>query len=430
MQIKDLIYASDIDMVTEQELFRKTKEIKELLKTERGRKALAEVFTKDDKFLELFSGASTRTDLTFTNAVEELGGRLHPRLWQFSSMVKGEPMESLVHLCNGIRYKGIIMRHDGDDAEALMKEALATREEWNYPIRFINAGMSNKEHPTQRLIDIFTIQELFPDELLQRASNHNQLRIVLSGDLEYSRTMQSLVIGLAPYGPVIWTTSPQDNCIPESTRNFLRENNIEYHEYHRPLKEVMQEAEPHICYLSRLQLNLRPWYMQLSEEEQKRIKAELEPPYIEMVGINREVLSVTPSYTKVLHPLPQGQELPKWFSRDQRATYHEQQANGLPIRMALLIMMFAPNTDLRLLHQDKQIITVHAKTENRGTFSMPTEIGNISKLCICQGCENHTGQCTAVESKLSGTWGFISEKDFNSIVGKGQSPCNACRPRL
>ncbi len=74
MQIRDLIYASDIDMVQEQELFRKAIVIKEELKTERGRKALSGVFTEDDKVLIIFKGASTRTKLTFKNAIRGHGG--------------------------------------------------------------------------------------------------------------------------------------------------------------------------------------------------------------------------------------------------------------------------------------------------------------------------------------------------------------------
>lgn len=427
MQIKDLIYTSDIDMVAEQELFRKADKIKILLKTERGRKALSNIFTEDNKFLELFLGASTRTDLTFTNAVEELGGRLHPRLWQFSSMVKGEPMSSLTHFCEGVRYQGLIMRHDGEEAEALMQEALATRDKKNYQIRFINAGMGNKEHPLQKLKDAFTIQELFPNELLHGPQNNNPLRILFSGDIAGSRTIHSLLdsSGIAQYGAKVWITSPEDNQLPDAVRKSLLKQHAEFSELHISLKDTIVSAQPHILYLSRFQFNLRQkeWGNRSQEE-----KNEYEARYANMVGVTQEVLKLAPPFMKILHPLPQGMELPKWVEDDSRAAYNQQQENGLTIAMALLITMFAPNTDLHLLHQDKQVITIHAKTDS-GTFSVPTEIGNISRMCICQGgCGSHTGQCTAVESKISGTWGFISENDFCSIIGKGQVFCPVCRP--
>lgn len=427
MPIKDLLYAADIDMVAEQELFRKAMEIKKLLKTERGRKALSGVFAKDNKFLLLFNGASTRTDLTLTNAVEELGGRLHPRLWQFSSMVKGEPMSSLTHFCEGVRYQGLIMRHDGEEAETLMREALATRDKQKYRVRFINAGMGNKEHPLQKLKDVFTIQELFPDELLNGPHNNNPLRILFSGDIACSRTIASLLDrgGIINYHPKIWITSPADNQMPDAVRQSLRDSQTEFFEMHAPLTEAVATAQPHILYLSRFQFNLRPEWNARSKEE----KEEYETQYARMVGITREVLRGAPPFMRILHPLPQGMELPRCVEDDSRAAYNQQQENGLPIAMALLIMMFAPDTDLHLLRQDKQVITVHAKTEH-GIFSMPTEIKNISRLCICRGCAHHTGQCTAVESKISGTWGFASESDFQSITGKGSVPCYQCRPRL
>lgn len=427
MPIKDLLYAADIDMITEQKLFRKAREIKELLKTERGRKALSDVFTKDNKFLLLFNGASTRTDLTLTNAVEELGGRLHPRLWQFSSMAKGEPMSSLTHFCEGMRYQGLIMRHDGEEAETLMQEARAIRDKKNYRLRFISAGMGNKEHPFQKLKDVFIIQELFPDELLNGPHNNNPLRILFSGDVARSRTIASLLDrnGIISHHPKIWITSPEDNRLPDAVRQSLLDSQIEFFEMHTPLTEVIAIAQPHIVYLSRFQFNLRPEWNSRDKEE----KEAYETRYASMTGITSEVLRHAPPFMKVLHPLPQGTELPKWVEDDPRAAYNQQQENGLPIAMALLVMMFAPQTDLRLLHQDKQIITVHARTE-RGTFSMPTEIANISRLCICRGCAHHAGQCTAVESKISGAWGFVSENNFQSITGKGRVPCYQCRPRL
>ncbi|MBU6415019.1 hypothetical protein KGQ34_02140 [Patescibacteria group bacterium] len=426
MAIKDLIYGSDVDMVAEQELFRKASEIKTLLETERGRKALSGIFTKDDKFLELFLGESTRTDLTFTNAVEELGGRLHPRLWKFSSMAKGEPMSSLTHFCEGVRYQGLIMRHDGEEAEALMREALATRNKKNYQIRFINAGMGNKEHPLQKLKDTFTIQELFSNELLHGPQTNNPLRILFCGDVAYSRTIHSLLAvgGIAQYGAKIWMTSPEDNQLPDSIRQALLKHRVEFSELHVPLKDAIESAQPHILYLSRFQFNLRKEWGGRSQEEKNKYEAW----YANMVGVTQEVLNIAPPFMKILHPLPQGPELPKRVEDNSRAAYNQQQGNGVPIAMALLIMMFAPNTDLHLLHQDKHVVTVHARTDG-GTFSMPSEIGNISRLCICQGgCGNHTGQCTAVESKISGTWGFVSENDFQSITGKGKVFCPQCRP--
>lgn len=427
MAIKDLIYASDVDMVAEQKLFRKATAIKELLKTERGRKALSGIFTRDDKFLELFLGASTRTDLTFTNAVEELGGRLHSRLWNFSSMAKGEPMSSLTHFCEGVRYQGLIMRHDGEEAEALMQEAHATRDKKNYRIRFINAGMGNKEHPLQKLKDMFTMQELFPDELLHGKITGNPLRILFSGDVAYSRAIHSLLDagGITQYGAKIWMTSPEDNQLPDEIKQSLLKQRAEFSELHIPLKDAVITANPHVLYLSRFQFNLRPEWNERSKKE----KNEYEKRYTDQVGVTREVCAVAPPFMKILHPLPQNTELPKWVEDDSRAAYNQQQENGLSIAMALLITMFAPNTDLHLLHQDKQIIIVHTKTYH-GIFSMPCEIGNISRLCLCQGrCGNHIGQCTAVESKLSGTWGFISENDFQSITGKGKVFCVQCRPR-
>lgn len=430
MPIKDLIYASDIDMVTEQELFRKTFQIKELLKTERGRKALRGVFKEDDEFLILFEGKSTRTKITVKKAIRWLGATFDDELWQFSSMAKGEPMSSLTHFCEGAFYKGLFMRHDGEEAESLMQEAVRTRDKQQYPVRFINAGMGNKEHPIQKLKDVFTIQELFPNELLNGPIHNNHLRILFSGDVACSRTIGSLLSrgGITQYSPKIWITSPEDNHLPDNIRQSLITHQVEFSELHLPLKDAIMLANPHILYLSRFQFNLRSEWSFKNKEE----KNEYEIWYANLVGITREVVALLPSFTKILHPLPQGMELPNWVEDDPRSAYHQQQSNGLAIAMALLIMMYAPNTDLHLLHQDKQIINVHSHSAKGETFTMPSEIGNISKLCICRGCDSgggHTGQCTAVESKLSGTWGFISEKDFLSIVGRGQAPCPACRPR-
>lgn len=268
----------------------------------------------------LFYEASTRTITSFKRATKLLGADYDytESARQFSSAIKGESLEDTVRILNGYYYSLIVIRYDETGGAA--RAARASE------IPVINAGDGNGEHPTQALLDLYTIYSQF--------SHFDGLRVALVGDLHNSRTIHSLATLLAKMGGVeLSLVSPSKFRIDDHhTRPFLVESGCKFKEVSN-LMEVAGEVD--VVYLTRLQT--------------ERLKAVTKSNALDWGGegnvcvcINDEVLGAMQKEAIILHPLPRSDdfvELPEKLDTDPRVQIFQQAQNGLFVRMALLEMI-------------------------------------------------------------------------------------------
>jgi aspartate carbamoyltransferase catalytic subunit len=254
----------------------------------------------------LFFEASTRTRLSFESAMSRLGGKVigTENAAQFSSTIKGETLEDTIRIVSG--YSDIIvLRHtDIGAAERAAKVA-------DVPI--INAGDGAGEHPTQALLDLYSIRK--------ECGRIEGLTIAMIGDLTYGRTVHSLSYMLANYpGIRILFVSPDNVRIPSYVLHFLDESGVAYEETD-DFGFALRSAD--VLYQTRIQKERFP-----SLEEYRKAEGR----YI----LNRDILPLLRKDAIILHPLPRAGEIAVEVDDDPRAAYFRQAQNGLYIRMALV----------------------------------------------------------------------------------------------
>ncbi len=257
----------------------------------------------------LFYEPSTRTRLSFESAMLRLGGNVisteNAKL--FSSAAKGETLEDTIRVINGYS-DVIVMRHYEEGAA--MRASLVSR------IPVINAGDGSGEHPTQSLLDLYTINKEF--EAIDGKS------IAMVGDLLNGRTVRSLSQLLTNYhGIKAYFVSPDEIRMREDVKNFLREKGVSYEE-HNSLDEVLPLVD--VVYMTRIQKERFS-----SEEEYLRFKG----CYV----LNKQNILLMKPGAIVLHPLPRVGEISVDVDKDPRARYFEQAENSLYVRMALLHLL-------------------------------------------------------------------------------------------
>ncbi|SDX67350.1 aspartate carbamoyltransferase [Paenibacillus sp. CF384] len=259
----------------------------------------------------LFFEASTRTRFSFESAMHRLGGRVigTENASQFSSTIKGETLEDTIRIISGYSDL-IVMRHT--DIGAAKRAAAVS----NVPV--INAGDGSGEHPTQALLDLYTIQKEF--------GRIDGLHIAMIGDLTYGRTVHSLSYLLANYKDVhLSFISPDNVRIPSYVKQYLDEKGISYEET-TDLSGIARKAD--VFYQTRIQKERFP-----SPEEYSKAEGQ----YI----IDRKLLDEMKANAMILHPLPRAGEIHPEVDSDPRAAYFRQAQNGLYIRMALVEKCFS-----------------------------------------------------------------------------------------
>jgi len=283
-----------------EELFEAAQAMEEVVRAGGSRKYEGRIMTT------LFFEASTRTRLSFESAMTRLGGSVigTENAAQFSSAIKGETLEDTIRIVTG--YSDIIvMRHT--EIGAAKRAAAAA----GVPV--INAGDGAGEHPTQALLDAYTIQKEF--------GRIDGLRIAMVGDLAYGRTVHSLSYILANYSDVsIYYISPDNVRIPESVKRYMDSKGIRYKET-ADLNAVAGEID--VLYQTRIQ---KERFTSLEEYEKASGK------YI----VDLELMDRLNKNAIVMHPLPRAGEITEEVDRDPRAAYFRQAVNGLYIRMALI----------------------------------------------------------------------------------------------
>ena len=255
----------------------------------------------------LFYEPSTRTSSSFTAAMERLGGSVIPiNEVKYSSVSKGESLPDTVRTLECYA-DVIVLRHPEVGASALA--AKYARK----PI--INAGDGVGEHPTQALLDLFTI--------IEELGSAENLTVTMLGDLKYGRTVHSLARLLALYNVRLNYVSPEILRMPAEIIDELKEQGVPQAEYNS-LEPVLPETD--VLYVTRVQ------------KERFENPADYESVKGAFV-VNPEIMQAAKERMAVLHPLPRVGEISSDFDDDPRAAYFRQMEYGLYVRMALLALV-------------------------------------------------------------------------------------------
>jgi aspartate carbamoyltransferase len=255
----------------------------------------------------LFYEPSTRTSASFTSAMERLGGSVIPiNEVRYSSVSKGESLPDTVRTLEA--YADVIVLRHPEVGSAALAAKYARK-----PI--INAGDGVGEHPTQALLDLFTITE--------ELGRVDGLTVTMVGDLKYGRTVHSLARLLSQYAVKLNYVSPDILPMPADVLEEVAAKNIPQTEY-RQLEPVLAESD--VIYVTRVQKERFA-----DPEEYEKVK--------NVFVISPETMSHCKSEMILMHPLPRVGEITIEVDDDPRAAYFRQVEYGLYVRMALLAMV-------------------------------------------------------------------------------------------
>ncbi|MDP4007080.1 MAG: aspartate carbamoyltransferase [bacterium] len=258
----------------------------------------------------LFYEPSTRTRLSFETAMHRLGGWVvsTENASEFSSAVKGETLEDTIRVLNGYRPAVIVLRHPEEGAA---KRAARISE-----AAIINAGDGTGQHPTQALLDIFTIQE--------EIGRIDNISVALVGDLVLGRTVHSLVYLLGKFINVrLFLVSPPNLRMRSDIKEYLAQHDISFTE-HTDLRTVASQVD--VIYQTRTQ----------TERGSSLAKAQPEDIFC---MVDAQILNLMHPHSIIMHPLPRNEEISPEVDKNPRAAYFRQAQNGLYVRMALLQMI-------------------------------------------------------------------------------------------
>lgn len=284
-------------------LFKKADEFQRLDHDDSMRQELANKYA-GRQLCSLFYEPSTRTRLSFETAAVKLGMGVvsTENAREFSSAAKGETIEDTVRVLDGYHYDAIVLRHHETGAAKRAASVSST------PI--INAGDGKGEHPTQALLDLYTIYREFG-----RLGN---LKVVIGGDLANGRTARSLALALSKFtGNQITFVSIPELQMGADIKQALNQASTTYAET-ASVSEAVATAD--VVYWTRLQ----------KERLDKTVVIN------DSFTITAEIAEQMPETAIIMHPLPRVDEITTQVDSDKRARYFEQAAGGLYVRMALL----------------------------------------------------------------------------------------------
>lgn len=273
----------------------------------------AELFEKDPNrnLLEgkvcatLFFEPSTRTRLSFETAVNRMGGRIIG----FSdaattSSSKGETLKDTILMVSNYADL-IIMRHHLEGAARYAAEITK--------VPIINAGDGANQHPTQTMLDIYSVYKT--------QNTLENLQITMVGDLKYGRTVHSLITGMSHFNPTFHFVAPDELRIPELYKNFCEKNGIKYYEHTEFSEEVVNLSD--IIYMTRVQ---RERFTDLIEYEKVK----------NIYVLRNHMLQNSKDNLRILHPLPRVNEIAYDVDDNPKAYYIEQAKNGVFARQSII----------------------------------------------------------------------------------------------
>ncbi|HEV2416819.1 MAG TPA: aspartate carbamoyltransferase [Terriglobia bacterium] len=258
----------------------------------------------------LFYEPSTRTRFSFESAMHRLGGRVitTENAREFSSVSKGETLEDTIRILNGYADL-IVIRHF--EVGAAQRAAAVSR------VPVINAGDGVGQHPTQALLDLYTIQK--------EIGSIDGLQIAMVGDLAQGRTVRSLSYLLGKFSGVkIYFVAPELLKMKEDILAYLREHGVDYEE-RGDLEGVLPQVR--VVYQTRVQKER--FGDRIGDYEKCRGLYIIDPASLRLM--RKDAI--------IMHPLPRIDEITMEVDRDPRAAYFRQAQNGLYVRMAVLKMV-------------------------------------------------------------------------------------------
>jgi len=254
----------------------------------------------------LFYEPSTRTRLSFEAAMLRLGGTTMgtDNAREFSSASKGETLEDTIRIVSG--YADVIVLRHNEEGAARRAAAVST-------VPIINAGDGPGQHPTQALLDLYTIR----DEL----GRIDTVRVAMVGDLANGRTVRSLTYLLSKFKEIkFWFVAPPQVAMHDDLKTHLDEHQLPWVET-QDLDAVLPEVD--VVYMTRIQKERFT-----DPETYNAVKG--------VYRIDRRSMALMRKYAILMHPLPRVDEIAPEVDEDPRAAYFRQARNGLHVRMALL----------------------------------------------------------------------------------------------
>ena len=252
----------------------------------------------------LFFEPSTRTRLSFETAVIRLGGSIIGFSdAATSSSSKGETLNDTIHMVSCYA-DAIVMRHPLEGAARYAAEVS--------PVPIINAGDGSNQHPSQTLLDLYSI--------FKTQGTLEYLNICVVGDLKYGRTVHSLIMAMSHFHPTFKFIAPNELRIPDEYKVFCVKHDIPFTEV-TELNDNFNDAD--ILYMTRVQ---KERFLDLMEYELVK----------NVYTLKNVMLEKTKSNLRILHPLPRVNEIDPDVDGNEKAYYFRQAQNGLYIRQAIV----------------------------------------------------------------------------------------------
>ncbi|WP_136589107.1 aspartate carbamoyltransferase [Salinigranum halophilum] len=250
-----------------------------------------------------FFEPSTRTKMSFDTAMKRLGGEtIDMGSVESSSVKKGETLADTARVIEGYA-DAIVLRHPSEGSAKMASEFV--------DVPLVNAGDGAGQHPSQTLLDLYTIRE---------NAGLDDITVGIMGDLKYGRTVHSLSMALTNFDVRQHFVSPESLRLPRSVRYDLHEAGAQVRE-HEELAGILPELD--VLYVTRIQRERFP-----DEREYREVAGEYQ--------IDPDILTEAKESLTVMHPLPRVDEIDPAVDETPHAQYFEQAHNGVPVRMALL----------------------------------------------------------------------------------------------
>jgi len=256
----------------------------------------------------LFFEPSTRTKMSFETAIKRLGGDVVDMgSVDSSSVSKGESLADTVRVIQGYA-DALVLRHPRQGSAKMASEFV--------DVPLVNAGDGAGHHPTQTLLDLYTMRE---------QNGLDDLTIGIMGDLKYGRTVHSLANALTNFDVRQHFISPESLQLPRSVRYDLHQEGASVRE-HTDLDEILPELD--VLYVTRIQRERFP-----DENEYHAVAGEYQ--------IDPETLESASHELTIMHPLPRVDEIAPEIDETDHANYFQQAHSGVPVRMALLDLLLS-----------------------------------------------------------------------------------------
>lgn len=253
----------------------------------------------------LFFEPSTRTRLSFETAANRLGARVIGFSdAKVTSATKGETLKDTILMVSNYA-DVIVMRHHIEGAAQYASEIA--------PVPIVNAGDGAHQHPSQCLLDLYSIYNT--------QGTLENLNIYLVGDLKYGRTVHSLIMAMRHFNPTFHFIAPEELAMPEEYKLYCKQHGIKYIEHTDFNEDVIAGAD--IIYMTRVQ---KERFSDLMEYE--RVK--------DVYILKNDMLGKAKENMKILHPLPRVNEIAYDVDENPHAYYIQQAQNGLYAREAIL----------------------------------------------------------------------------------------------